>query len=245
MDAAASPVVGSLAQMPGADLLRVLARANATGNLRVGDSNPTWAALADGNLVVAGALSSTPLADELLATGSIDQSALADFAGHGSGSDVALLDRLATADVPDALLGVVRDHTVAAVFQMLLPSTEQFVFQPAERVQAASRFSYSVESILDLAQARVREWAEVATSVPSTQMVFIPRRHLSAGVDQVTVTRDDWQVLAVLDGRRTVSQVVAAVGRDGFSVVRSLHRLVQGDLIESRSDHRSVGRQDR
>ena len=74
--------------------------------------------------------------------------------------------------------------------------------------------------------------AEIAESVPSTQAVFRPRRRLADGVEAVTVDRGDWAVLAVLDGRRSVAQTIAATGRGSFEVCSALHRLHQAGVIE-------------
>lgn len=245
MDAAPSPVVGSLADLPGADLLRALARAETTGILRVGESAPTWAAFAEGRIVVAGATGGPKLSDELIATGRIDRSALEGVTASGAAGDLALLGQLAAGPVSDDLMKAVRDHSISAVFQMLLPSQEQFAFQPGSAMDASRSFAFPVDALIERAQERVLQWVEVARSVPSAQMVFLPRRLLDAGVEEVTVPVEQWRVLAVLDGRRTVAQVIAAVGVDGFTVLTALHNLVSAGLIEARSDHRSVRGPDR
>lgn len=245
MDAAPSPVVGSLADMPGADLLRALARTETSGMLKVGEINPTWVALASGAVVIAGIAGGRTLADELRAEGIVEGAVIDDAEAHGAHHDLVLLSGLVRDGADDALVDAVRRHTVAAVFQLLLPSTERFAFQPGAAISVARHISFSVEAILGDAQERLREWAAIAATVPSTQTVFLPRRHLDPGTDDVTVRREDWPVLAVLDGRRSVAQVLAATGRSSFEVLSSLHRLAQAALIEARSGQGSVGRPDR
>jgi hypothetical protein len=232
MDAAPAPVVGSTAQMPALELLRALAQARSSGLLRVGTTRPAWAALADGELVVAGLAGGPGIAEALRAHGLLGDHEPRDPSPRGGGHDLALLTQLAESGGAAGLASVVRDHTVDAVFQMLLPSTEDYSFQPGPSVPLARYVHFPMEEIIGAAQERVRLWAEIAESVPSTQAVFRPRRRLADGVEAVTVDRGDWAVLAVLDGRRSVAQTIAATGRGSFEVCSALHRLHQAGVIE-------------
>ena len=231
MDTAPAPVVGSLADMPGTDVLRALARASASGILKVGDSSAAWAAFAEGHVLISVVDDSKTLTDALRSSGAVDAAVLRDVIGRSGGHDLAVLHELVALPGGD-LTPIVRAHTVDAVFQMVLPSSEQFAFQPGAPLSLAQRFAYDVEELLDAAAARVREWAEVAATVPTTQAVFRARRSLDDATGPVTVERDQWPVLAVLDGRRTVAQVIAATGRGSFEVLTALHRLVQAGLVE-------------
>ncbi len=245
VDAAPSPVVGSLAELPGPDLLRALARTETSGMLKVGEASPTWVALAAGAVVIAGGASTPSLADELLHAGALDESVIHEAVSRGAHHDLTLLCELAGDSPSERLIETVREHTVAAVFQLLLPSTDPFAFQPGAPISVARHVSFPVEVILSLAQQRLERWAEVAATVPSTQLVFHVRRLLDASIEEVTVSRADWQILAVLDGRRTVAQVIAATGRSGFDVLSTLHQFVEAGLIETRSGQGTIPRTDR
>ena len=231
MDAPPAPLVGSTAQMPALELLRALATSRSSGLLRIGSASPAWAALAEGRVVVAGLATGPTIADALRVAGLLDD-APRDSSPRGGGHDLALLTQLADAGVSDDLTRIVRDHTIAAVFQMLLPTEEQYTFQPGPTVPLARHLGFPMDEIIGAAQDRVRQWAEIAESVPSTQAVFRPRRRLDDGVESVTLERDDWTVLAVLDGRRSVAQTIAATGRGSFEVCSSLHRLHRAGVIE-------------
>ncbi len=237
--------MGSLADMPGADLLRALARTETSGMLRVGDANPAWVALAHGAIVIAGATGGPTLAAELRRRGAIDSTVLREAEARGAHHDLSLLSELVRNGVDQALLDTVRHHTVGAVLQILLPSSEPFAFQPGPPIAVGCQVSFPVESILADAHERLDQWAVIAETVPSTQLVFRPRRRLDTPLQEVTICRDDWEVLAVLDGRRTVAQVIAATGRGSFEVLSALHRLVNGGMVDTRSGQGSVGRPDR
>jgi hypothetical protein len=232
MDAAPAPVVGSTAQMPALELLRALARAGSSGLLRIGSTRPIWAAVADGDLVVAGLAVGPTIADAHRAARQLGDEPPRDLAPRGGGHDLALLTQLAESGRAADLGPIVRDHTVDAVFQMLVPSVEDYSFQPGPSIPLARHLHFPMEEIIGAAQDRVQQWAEIASSVPSTKAVFRPRRRLADGIEAVTVDRSDWAVLAVLDGRRSVAQTIAATGRGSFEVCSALHRLHQAGVIE-------------
>ena len=48
----------------------------------------------------------------------------------------------------------------------------------------------------------------------------------------MTVTAPEWHVLAALDGRRTVAEVVRSLGMSAFDVCAVLHRLIVGGAVE-------------
>jgi hypothetical protein len=115
---------------------------------------------------------------------------------------------------------------------MLLPSTEAFVFQIGPRHPLADQFAFDVSTVIDEATRRVKEWAEIAASIPSAQAVFRPRRTLSPTITDVALSRDEWTILAVLDGRRSVAQAISASGRSSFDVCSVIHRLLGAGLLE-------------
>jgi hypothetical protein len=235
MDATAAPIVGTSTGQDAATTLRALAQDRQSGVLKVGSSAPTWVALADGQIVVAGTANGPGIAQTLYAAGAIDDQALQNAGSRGGSHDLSALTELTRTNRPEALAPVIHAQAVHAVFQMLLPPQEPCAFLAGPAIGLAEHFSFPVESILAEAQDRVRQWAEIAESIPSTQAIFRLRRQLAAGLDTIVTSREQWAVLAVLDGRRSVAQAIGAVGRSPFDVCLVLHQLIQAGLIERTS----------
>jgi hypothetical protein len=213
----------------------MLALAKHTGLLRVGTSDPHWAALADGDLVIAGSSTGPTLIQALVAARIITQNAansLTTGPMQSRSHDLNVLPILLERVGAVKLYPTVREQTVSAVFQMLLPSREEFTFVPGERLPIADHFQFPIEIVLMEATQRVEQWSEIARTISSTQSVFRPARRLNPELPSVTLTQDEWSVLAVLDGRRTVAQTIAAVGRSAYDVCTVLHRLDKSGLVE-------------
>ena len=234
MSTTGSALSGSLADTGAADVLRHLADGRQSGLLKIGDTSPGWVALADGNLILAGSASGPTLADSIHVAAAVDEETVRAAVQRVGSHDLRLLEQLAPAHA-DALHRVVFTHSVGAVFQMLLPSTEGYVFQPGSRHPLGDQFAYDVSAVLEEAARRVGQWAEIAASIPSAQAVFRPRRTLNPSIVAVELSRDEWTVLAVLDGRRSVAQAIAASGRSSFDVCSVIHRLLGSGLLERAS----------
>lgn len=231
MDGGATPVIGSLGEVSAATIIVQLVTERRTGVLKIGHATPTWIALAEGHAVVAGSSASPPLRDTLRTAGLVDEAELLALERRGL-HDLELLAELAAQVDPAALVPLVRERCISTLFEMLLPSDEQYAFLPGDPPGLATHFSFPTLELLDLARQRVEDWARIAAAIPSTQITFRCRRRLAAEITEVRVDLDQWAVLAVLDGRRTVSQVIAALGRPAYDVCSVLHQLLQEGLIE-------------
>lgn len=235
VDAARSPVLGSLAETRSSDVIGQLVEERRTGVLKVGETAPSWAAFSEGSLVVAGSVTGPSLRDLITSAGLVDHQVLHGISQRAGSHDLQLLAELVEQVDPWTLEPLLRERCVAVLFEMLLPSREPYAFLPGDPLGLAAHFSFPTLELLAEAQHRVEDWARIAAAIPSTQVTFRPRRRLAPDIAEVQLDRDQWAVLAVLDGRRTVSQTIAAIGRPAYDVCSVIHQLLQQGLIERAS----------
>lgn len=215
-----------------ADLLRSLASELGSGVLRIGNPPTTWIVFGSGNLVCAGAASGSRFAEALRADGAIAEAILEEQVRRSGGRDLPLLDALARAVPSELLRPVVRQRLVETVFDLYLAGDDLYQFAPGPPHELASLFSSPVEEVLGEVTERLRRWAEIAESIPSTDVVFRLVRQLPAGTDVAEIGVTQWSVLAAVDGRRSVAQVISAVGTSAQAVCTALHELHQRGLLE-------------
>lgn len=232
--AADAEVAGNLTDVSLADLLRTLARTESTGVLQVGGSSSAQVCLAGGDLYLATSSTGPSLRQEVVGAGlvtatawdaaeqvvSVDGSALADALVKVGGVDAASLRHL------------VYEHTVTAIFELMVPSTDPFRFLAEQRHPFGSPFRFKVEQVLRDAGRRVDAWRAIAEAIPSTSVVMRIAPSLPIEADGVTVSGTEWQVLAALDGRRTVAEIIRSSGMSAFTVCSALHRLLTAGAIE-------------
>jgi hypothetical protein len=75
---------------------------------------------------------------------------------------------------------------------------------------------------------RLEVWSSVSTTVPSPQTVLSFAANPS---EDPHVSRDDWMLLTLVDGRRTVAEIVRLLGRGDFAVVSALADLISRGLL--------------
>jgi hypothetical protein len=175
-----------------------------------------------------------PLARRLVGSGTVEDDALvaaveAASAGEGTGVVRALLDQGAVD--AELLRRAATDQSVDAVFDLLRWRNGDFAFVVEETNPDDVGVTLAVESVLADAEARRASWETVSQVVPS------PRAVLSMPVVlpvDPQVSREEWSLLALVDGRRTVTDLVDLTGSGQYAVVSTLAALVQRGLLDVR-----------
>src|SRR4051794_16644416 len=188
-----------------------------TGALTGGTSDVTRQALAR-RLIGSGQVS-----DEALQA-AIDQAADDDAVG------VARAVQQAGALDEGVLHDLVAEHIVDTVFDLLRWADGDFAFVMDEPNPDDVGVSRQVDDIVTEARRRLESWGSVAAAVPSPQTVL----SLSpTPPDDPQLSRDEWALLALIDGQRTVGEVVALCGRGDYNVVSALADLVGRGLLRA------------
>jgi hypothetical protein len=137
--------------------------------------------------------------------------------------------------IDDGLLhDIASEHIVDSVFDLLRWPDGDFAFVIDEPNPDDVGVSRAVEEVVTEARRRLDTWSNVSTTVPSPQTVL---SFAANPPEDPQLGRDDWMLLALVDGRRTVAEIVRLLGRGDFAVVSGLADLVgRGLLIAGESD---------
>ncbi|MGZ4632208.1 MAG: DUF4388 domain-containing protein [Actinomycetes bacterium] len=230
---------GSLDAFSLPDIFQLLSFTKKSGGLHLAsDGSDGVVFFAGGQVTGASADSSRqPLARRLIGTGAVDDDALAaavDRASQGDAVGVAkaLLEQHAID--ADLLKQAATDQSVDAVFDLLRWREGDFVFVVDERNPDDVDVALSVEKVLADVDARSGTWDSVSQVVPSPKAVLAMPVVLPS---DPAVSREEWSLLALIDGRRTVAELVDLTGSGQYAVVSTLAGLVRRGLLEVRSEH--------
>lgn len=170
------------------------------------------------------------LVRRLVGSGAVDDAALraavARVTADGLGLARALLD--AGSVDPELLAQAATDQALDAVFDVLRWPDGDFGFDQSATDVDDVGLSLDPAAVLDEARARVAAWGRLEALVPGEDCV------LSLPVvlhDDPVVTRDEWALLALVDGRRRVRDLVELTGCGQFAVMSTLARLVERGLV--------------
>jgi hypothetical protein len=175
-----------------------------------------------------------PLARRLIGAGAVDDESLA-AAVHAAtqresmGVVKALLENGAIE--AELLRQAVTDQSVDAVFDLLRWEQGDFAFVIDEDNPDDVGVTMSIETILADAESRRSSWESVSQIVPSAQALLAMPVVLPSDPQ---VSREEWSLLALVDGRRSVADLVDLTGSGKYAVVSSLAGLVTRGLLEVR-----------
>jgi hypothetical protein len=227
---------GSLDAFSLRDIFQLLSFTRKTGglHLRAGQSDGV-VYFAEGAITGASADAwRQSLARRLVGTGTVDDDALAAAIERAQGGEsVGVARALLDAGVvdPAALEHAAREQAVDAVFDLLRWTEGDFAFSVDQHNPDDVGVLVGTDEVVGEAVARQESWESLSAVIPSTAAVLgLP----VALAEDPTLSRDEWALVALVDGHRTVEDLMDLTGGGHHAVVSRLAALVQRGLLEVR-----------
>jgi hypothetical protein len=82
------------------------------------------------------------------------------------------------------------------------------------------------------------EWERIREIIPSNNAVF--RLSLQRDGENKNISPDQWNVLALSNGMRNVSEIARALNLDEFKVIKAIYLLVQAGLMEQVGEQKPI-----
>jgi hypothetical protein len=117
-----------------------------------------------------------------------------------------------------------------AVYALAIWSTGDFQFTPGKETDILS-IDRTNTSLLMEAARRLDEWKVLARKVPGVDSVPVLKPR---GMEAVTLSPPEWNLVIAIDGRKTVDELARATGSNSFDTAKILYGLVTADLVELR-----------
>lgn len=134
---------------------------------------------------------------------------------------------------PDAVRAAAAEHATDAVFELLSWPDGTFAFAPDEAPPDPTDVNLAADAVVGQAVERRAVWNDVVSVVPSP--LSVPALPLNVA-GTATVSREEWSVLALVDGRRSVAELVDLTGAGRYAVATTLAALVRRGLLVVRED---------
>jgi CBS domain-containing protein len=241
-------LTGTLDDFALTDVFRLISLARKTGELTVTRRAGHGRALFDGGDVVfaESSLVREPLGHKLVRAGVLTEGqlrrALDEQAttGRRLGYVLESAGTVSGRELSDALRGQTED----AVFDLLRWERGDFSWSPEEAVDVEVPIAVSVENLIMEAARRLDELDIIARKIPSVDVVLRMASQPPEEVAEINITPEEWRVLVLVDGARSVSDIAATVGLDEFAALRTLYGLVSAGLVEVISSGVGIGEVD-
>ncbi len=156
----------------------------------------------------------------------------ADDLAHALQSEDAVRDLVESGVVDrEAAQEVGSEHCTESVGEMLEWTTGEFAVWVGSHDPADIGVRLNVDELVAAARERAQEWHDLRAALPESDSVLA----LVPDVAQAPVVDlDDWAVLARVDGRRTLNEVLAAMGASPLAAGNRLVQLMDRGLVAVR-----------
>jgi len=222
-------LTGNIEVFPLQEVLRLLARSNKNGCLRVESGSVNGRIYLDnGALTLATVHSDRDMIEQLDAAGFVDESV-----HRMDANEVYLPDHIGDRS-PSDLTDFIREHVVESLYRMRRPGTGTFEFL----VDATSRFrtgqSFDAEVAVSEADRRASEWMDIESTISDMLRPVRMVRELTSS--EVSITSATWRVLAALGGGASVERISRELGMTQFRSAREVAGLMRAGLVEFSPD---------
>lgn len=222
-------LTGRLESIPLSEVLRMLARSQKTGCLRVeagGLEGKLY--LTEGKLVYATTRRDDDLRSDLLNAGFVDAEDWKLVERREQTVSEVLTEGYTAVDLRD----FIAEQGTEVMFRLARPGRGTFDFgdDVAPRYDAGELVD--IEICLTEADHRAAQWADIEEVIPGTKFGLRMAHTLPEGARDVTLTADTWKLLTALGGHGTISEVAHRTGTSEFIVAKAMANLVRQELIE-------------
>ena len=124
-----------------------------------------------------------------------------------------------------------------AFFSLMGLKTGKASFEPDE-VPSERTISISTEQLLLNWSYRKQEWDKLKEVIPSTNAIF--RLSLQKSPENKNINADQWNVLALCNGTKTISEIANSLGWDEFNTSKIVFQLVHLGLLEKVENQKPI-----
>lgn len=222
------------------EIFRLTSHVKKTGRLEVERRNGSGRVyFRDGDVYYAESTKSKePLGRKLMRSGRVNEeqlrSAIDENEATGKRVGEILVER---GDVElEQIEWAVRSQIEDAVFDLLRWDLGAFVWEPDVETDVEVPLAVSVDNLIIEASRRLDEISQIRRQIESPDVVLAMAPRPPDGAHQINITSEEWQVLVLVDGHRSVADIASFIGADAFQTTRMLFGLMNAGLIYNTRD---------
>jgi hypothetical protein len=218
------------------DIFRLLSFTKKTGKLVV------WRSAGDGKVFfrdgevyfAQSSLKKEPLGQKLIRSGALTEGqlrkALDINASTGRRVGEILLDQEAITE--EQLIAAVKGQIEDACFDLLRWELGEFDFEAHERFTVEIPISVSVENLIMEASRRLDELEMIRRRIPTPEVVLTVAPTPPEGAREINIAPDEWRLLVLVDGQRSVGEICQLANLDEFTGLRTMYGLLSAGLVD-------------
>jgi len=221
-------LTGALEAFPLPEVLRLLARSEKSGALRIDAADLQGKIyLTEGSLTYATTRRDEDLADDLVGAGLIDSEDWV-LVERREKNIVEVLSEQAT---EKQLTDLLADQIADVIFRLMRRTDGDFEFSESVGPRYNTGVVVDVDACIVEAENRNSQWAEIEEVIPAITF------HLRMAPDliesnEVSVPATTWRILAALQGEGSIEEVARRLGMTDFAVGQIMAGMARDNLLE-------------
>jgi hypothetical protein len=227
---------GSLDDFTLPDIFRLMSFAKKTGRLDVVRSAGEGKVLfREGEVYFAeSSISKEPIGQKLIKARAVTEGQLMKALDEHKASGERLGTVLLQSGVvsQEQLENAIRQQIEDAIFDLLRWELGEFDWEPGAELDVEIPIAVSVENLIMEASRRLDEFEVIKRKIPSEETILGMAATPPEGAVEINITPEEWRILVLVDGSRSVAEIGRTVGLDSFAAMRVLYGLVSAGLIE-------------
>lgn len=232
-------LAGNLKTVSFPDILQLLATGKKSGLLEIRtNSRQKEVAFKDGNIIFASSLNSSEdlLGNMLLQKGKLSKVDL-DRAitmhkqtGRQLGTTLIDMNLFDKEEIAECLKLQIEE----IVYNLFSWQEGDFIFHQGKAPQNAPfLIQMSTMSVIMEGTRRIDEWIEIQKIIPPDDVLLALARNPKLAGDEVSLSLEEFKILALINGERTVPDLIACSPTGEFVTCRAIYRLAVNNLIET------------
>ncbi len=232
-------LTGNLKTVSFPDILQLLATGKKTGTLQIStNSRQKEIVFEDGNIIFASSINASEdlLGNLLLKRGKISKSDLEQAislhkqTGRQLGTTLVDMNLFDKEEVIECLKMQI-EEIVYNLFSW--PEGEFKLAENAIPKNMPMTVELNTMSVIMEGTRRIDEWVEIEKVLPPDDVKLMLTKAPKTKKDEITISLEEFQVLSVINGERTIPDLLEASPVGEFVTLRALYRLIIGGMVQS------------
>lgn len=132
----------------------------------------------------------------------------------------------------EQLRSAFESRLVEATFELMRRDFGKFSWEADSKAEAEVDAPLGVQQIVESAATKAAHLAEIRTVIPSEASIPSLSRHPSRDLAAITITAEQWRLLALIDGASSIESIAHRAQLGDFTVLQMLHGLATRGLLE-------------
>jgi len=117
-----------------------------------------------------------------------------------------------------------------AIHRILRWNKGKFFFDPHKRATEKT-LNIPIQKLMIEAARQLDEWKKIEQVVPSVNVVLKLNENPPTEDNEITFTDDDWKVLSIVDGKKTLKEIARELAISEFETGRIVYNLISAGFI--------------